>query len=284
MRGSLILLLGIAIAATAQAQDQAQIERGEYLLYAGGCLSCHRAEDGTLAGGQPLETPVGIFYPPNITPDPQTGIGDWSDEDFIHAFRQGESPGGYPYYPAFPYTSYHGMSDQDLLDLKAYLFSLEPVKAPPFKGHDLPWYVLRFGVNFWQMLNHQPQPFQPDPSQSEQWNRGAYLVRHLGHCGECHTPRTMTFAMDQERFLAGNPHGPEGGAVPNITSHYPDGLYNWDRDDLTYLLETGMLPDGDFVGGTMSEVVDDNTSRLTPEDREAIAVYILSQPSRSAAE
>ncbi|MDX1604651.1 MAG: cytochrome c [Candidatus Competibacterales bacterium] len=271
-------LLGFSLPAWAEPD----VEHGRYLLHAGGCVTCHTREDAPegafLAGGRALETPFGTFYTPNITPDPETGIGTWSDADFIRAFREGLSPEGDHYYPAFPYPSYTGITDSDLLDLKAYLFSLEPVRSPR-RAHDLSWYTFRFTLGGWKWLHFEPGPYRPDPGRDEQWNRGAYLVRHLGHCGECHTPRTWTGGLDREHDLAGNPEGPEGGRVPNLTPH-ESGLDGWSVDDITLVLELGMLPDGDFVGGSMSEVVDDNTSQLTPADREAIAVYLRSLPPR----
>lgn len=271
----LLLLIAAPVAA-----DQAAIERGRYLLNAGGCVTCHTPEDAgpnaPLTGGRALETPFGIFYTPNITPDPETGIGNWSNDDFIRAFREGLTPEGDHYYPTFPYTSYTGISARDLLDLKAYLFSLEPVHQPN-RDHDLRWFVFRIGMSSWKWLNFERGEFRPDPEQSEQWNRGAYLVRHLGHCGECHTPRSWTGGLDKDYHLAGNPQGPEGGKVPNLTPH-ETGLGNWSVDDITFMLDMGMLPDGDFVGGAMGSVIDDNTRHLTPEDREAIAVYLKALP------
>ena len=258
------------------------IQRGEYLSYAGGCISCHTEDDageaGFLAGGVALETPFGTFYSPNITPANETGIGDWNDADFIRAMRYGFSPQGYHYYPAFPYTSYAGMTRQDLIDLKAYLFSLPAINKAN-TPHELTWFArYRFTLRGWKWLNHEPQEFKPDPAQSEQWNRGRYLVNHLGHCGECHTPRDLTGARKDEYYLAGNPDGPEGEAIPNITSDREDGIGTWTESDIITFLELGMLPDSDFAGSSMTAVIDDNTSKLTPEDRKAIAVYLKSIP------
>jgi len=255
------------------------LARGEYLLYAGGCVSCHSHEDDpaqALSGGRALDTPFGTFYAPNITPDLDAGIGAWSDEDFIRAFRYGVSPSGQHYYPAFPYTAYTGMTDADLLALKAYLFSLAPVDRPN-REHELAWYVSRPLLTGWKWLHFDSGVFKPDSTRLPQWNQGAYLVRHLGHCAECHTPRTWTGGLRQDRTMAGNPEGPEGEAVPNITPH-PEGIGDWMEYDLVLMLELGMLPDGDFVGGSMTAVIDDNTSRLTEADRQAIAMYLLSLP------
>lgn len=278
MRAAALVLAAALGPGSALGAEAGAVQRGEYLLYAGGCVTCHTAEDGEpLAGGRALESPVGIFFTPNITPDRETGIGAWSDEDFVRAFRNGVAPGGAHYYPAFPYTSYTGIARDDLLAIKAYLFSLKPVSHPN-RPHELGWYAFRWLLGPWKWLNFEPGVFQPDPARSEQWNRGAYLVRHLGHCGECHTPRTWSSGLDRSRSLAGNPDGPEGEAVPNVTPDKESGIGRWSASDVEYFLETGMLPDGDFAGGAMSEVIDDNTSRLTPEDREAIAVYLESLP------
>ncbi len=270
-----------ALTAGVAAAEEDPLERGRYLLHAGGCITCHTPEnhdgDNALVGGRAMETPFGTFYTPNITPDPETGIGAWSDADFIRAFRDGISPDGSHYFPTFPYTSYTGITDQDLLDLKAYLFSLDPVHRPN-QEHDLHWFVFRVGMGFWKWLNFEPGAFEPDPEQPEQWNRGAYLVRHLGHCGECHTPRSWTGGLDLDYWLAGNPDGPEASRVPNITPH-ESGIGNWSISDITFMLELGMLPDGDFVGGSMGAVIEDNTSKLTEEDRQAIAVYLKSLPA-----
>lgn len=257
--------------------------RGAYLLHAGGCVSCHSREEEpeVLAGGRALATPFGTFYTPNITPDRETGIGAWSDEEFVRAFRYGVSPTGTHYYPAFPYPSYTGVSDEDLLAIKAYLFSL-PVVTRPNTEHDLVWYAFRPLLAVWKALYLEPGVFQPDPAQSEDWNRGAYLVRHLGHCGECHSPRTALGGQDESQALAGNPDGPDGEAVPNITPH-ETGLQDWSEGDIRFFLELGMMPDGDFVGGSMAEVIDDNTSRLSATDRTAIAAYLQALPPRPSA-
>jgi mono/diheme cytochrome c family protein len=269
--------------AAANPASEDPLQRGEYLLYAGGCISCHTVKDsgeqGFLAGGVALATPFGTFYTPNITPDKETGIGNWSDADFIRALRYGFSPRGTHYYPAFPYTSYSGMKRQDLLDLKAYLSSLPPIKQEN-KPHALVWYASqRFPLRGWKWLNLTNGEFKPDPDESEQWNRGAYLVRHLGHCGECHTPRNLIGAMNSDRFLSGNPNGPEGDAVPNITPDRETGIGKWSQSDIVSYLESGILPDGDYAGSAMVDVIDDNTSKLTDEDRKAIAVYLKSLPA-----
>ena len=214
--------------------------------------------------------------------DVGTGIGAWSDDDFVNALWEGEDPDGHHYYPAFPYTSYTGVSREDLLAMKAYLFSLEPVEntAP---DHELAWYIsTRLAAGAWKMKNFNSERFVPDPDQSDQLNRGAYLVRHLGHCGECHTPRSSLGALQYERELAGNPNGPDEEKIPNITPDRNDGIGKWSVSDIEYFLDIGMLPDGDFVGGAMSAVIDHNTSKLTKEDRLAIAAYLKATPPLSS--
>jgi mono/diheme cytochrome c family protein len=256
-----ILTAAIFLAAVdALAQDEL-VERGQYLVYAGGCVSCHTedVDDAVpLAGGRAMESPFGTFYSPNITPDTGTGIGSWSDDDFVDAFWEGVSPQGEHYFPAFPYTAYTGVSREDLLAMKAYLFSLEPVQKES-KEHELAWYMsTRLAAGAWKELNFDGARFVPDAAQDEQWNRGAYLVRHLGHCGECHTPRSNLGVLQADQEMAGS----------ESTS------------DIEYYLDIGMLPDGDFSGGSMSEVIEDNTSKLSREDRLAIAAYIKSVPPR----
>jgi len=284
MRSCLVAIATAVLLAggNALAQDTV-LSRGEYLVHAGGCIDCHTEDrDGAipLSGGRSLESPFGTFYSPNITPDVATGIGAWSEEDFVRAFWEGVDPEGDHYYPAFPYTSYTGVTRADLLAIKTYLFSLEPVaKTAPL--HDLAWYVTsRIAAGAWKLVYFKPARFVAAGDQSERWNRGAYLVRHLGHCGECHTPRGILGATDEDRELAGNSNTPDGEVIPNITPHRDDGIGKWSADDIEYFLDTGMLPDGDYVGSTMSMVIDNSTSRLTREDRLAIATYLKSLPAQ----
>lgn len=255
------------------------VERGRYLTYAGGCITCHTedVDDAVpLAGGRAMETPFGTFYSPNITPDVETGIGGWSDDDFVNAFWEGVNPDGEHYFPAFPYTSYTGASREDLLAIKAYLDSLKAV-VNEVPDHDLAWYMTtRLAAGAWKALNFESKRFEPDPEQGAEWNRGAYLVRHLGHCGECHTARGSTGAFLEGVELAGATLGEE--KVPNITPHRTDGIGRWSASDIEYFLDIGMLPDGDFAGSSMVAVIEDNTSKLTPEDRQAIAAYLRALP------
>lgn len=257
--------------------DQA---RGEYVLRMGGCIACHTDEKkggAFLAGGRALETEFGTFYSSNITSDPKAGIGGWSTGAFVRALREGLSPTGQHYYPAFPYPSYAKMTEQDLVDLKAYLDTVEPV-SNEVRAHDLGFpFSLRPILAGWKLLFFDQASFEPDPNQSESWNRGAYLAQGPAHCGECHTPRNALGGPDDARYLGGNPAGPEGKAVPNITPH-DDGIGDWSAADLAFALESGLKPDYDSFGAGMGEVVDDSTSKLTQEDRDAMAEYLLSLP------
>lgn len=266
-------------AAPAAAQDPA-VARGAYIFRAAGCLACHtdaKAGGAPLAGGRALKTPFGTFYSPNITPDPRTGIGAWREADFIAALRHGVSPDGEPYYPVFPYTSYTGMTDQDMRDLFAYLLAQPPVEQEN-RAHELGFpFSWRFTLNVWQFLFFSAGTFEPVAEKDAVWNRGAYLVRHLGHCAECHSPRGLLGAVDAAQELAGNPQGPDGGKVPNLTPG-PGGLADWSESDIAYALKTGITPDGDFLSDSMGEVIEEGTSHLRDEDRAAIAKYVKDLP------
>lgn len=280
-RLTVVLTAAIFLVAVDVLAQEDIVERGKYLLHAGGCISCHTEDSDEavpLAGGRAMETPFGTFYSPNITPDAATGIGNWSDDEFVSAFWEGVSPEGEHYFPAFPFTSYTGVSREDLLAIKAYLFSLEPVSYES-KEHDLAWYMAtRLAAGAWKELNFDSSRFAPDTTQDEQWNRGAYLVRHLGHCGECHTPRSSLGVVQRDLEMAGSRLGDE--RIANITQHRVDGIGRWSTSDIEYFLDIGMLPDGDFAGSSMGDVIEDNTSKLTREDRLAIAAYLKSVPPR----
>lgn len=268
---------------TAPAADKDAVARGAYIFQTAGCLGCHTDEKAggkPLAGGRALKTPFGTFYTPNITPDPVNGIGRWTDAEFIRAFREGVRPDGAALFPAFPYASYTRMTDRDLLDLKAYLFA-QPALAVANKPHDVsPPFSWRFLLPAWQFLYLTPGPVPDDKAKPAVWNRGRYLVDALGHCGECHTPRSALGGMESDRYLAGNPDGPEGDKVPNITSHPKKGLGGWSDGDIGMLLEMGMTPEGDVVGGSMGEVIRNTTSKLTAEDRAAVVTYLKSVPAK----
>ncbi len=277
-----VIAVAVLIAATAaNAADPDAVVRGKAVFDAAGCKGCHTDVAGkgpALAGGRRLATPFGVFFSPNITADPDHGIGRWSDADFARALREGVAPDGGHYFPVFPYTAYAGMTDGDVRDLKAYLFSLPPV-ARPNRPHEVgPPFGWRFLVAGWKWLYFDGPPVAADPARDAQWNRGAYLVHVLGHCGECHTPRNPVGALRPALALAGTRQGPDGGAIPNITPDRATGIGTWADAELRALFSIGMLPDGDFVGGGMGEVVDNTTSRWSAADRDAVIAYLRSVP------
>ena len=273
-------LLALAALRPAGAADSDLIARGSYLTTAAGCADCHtdtKQGGRPYAGGRALTTPFGTFYAPNITPDPDTGIGRWSDAQFLRALRDGVRPDGSNLFPVFPYPSFTKITDDDVRAIKAYLFA-RPAVRQSNRTNDVAFpFSWRFLLNFWKLLFFTPGPFRPNPERSEACNRGAYLVTALVHCGECHTPRNWFGATEQSRFLAGTSHGPDGKAVPNITPDPDTGIGSWSEQDIITLLKTGQTPDFDFVGGLMGEVVR-NTSRLDNADLQAIAVYLKSIP------
>jgi mono/diheme cytochrome c family protein len=248
------------------------------MFNAGGCSSCHavpnQPDRQKLGGGVAIPSPFGTFYAPNISPDPNDGIGRWSEADFVTAVMKGTSPNGAHYFPAFPYTSYQHAKLEDVRDLFAYLKTLPPV-AGKGRDHDVPFpFNIRRNVGVWKFLFMDGTPFQGDAAHSPQWNRGAYLVNSFGHCAECHSPRNFLGGIVAAQRFAGGPN-PEGeGWVPNITER---GLSDWSAKDIGYFLETGQMPDGDSAGGSMVRVIK-NISQLTAEDRAAIADYIKSLP------
>jgi len=262
----------------ARAEDGDLVARGAYLATAAGCADCHTdAKNGgrPYAGGRSLTTPFGTFYAPNITPDMVTGIGQWSDVQFLNALREGVRPDGSNFFPVFPYPSFTKITDGDVRAIKAYLFA-QPAVRQANRAHDVAFpFSWRFLLSGWKVLFFNPGPFRPAPDRGETYNRGAYLVTALAHCGECHTPRNWFGAMEPSRFLAGTPHGPDGKAVPNITPNQETGIGKWSDDDIEALLKDGQTPDFDFVGGAMAEVVK-NTARLTDADRRAIAAFLRS--------
>jgi len=276
----LLLLLAAAPCAASEATDHQLpatgdvVARGAYLTAASGCVSCHtdKENDGApFAGGHALETPYGVFYTPNITPDMETGIGGWSDSEFSAAVREGVAPDGSHYYPSFPYPSYAGMTDDDVLAIKAYLDSLTPVRQP-YRPNQLRWFVPGRGtLGAWKKLN-APWSYDPPKPGTE---RGAYLVRHLGHCGECHTRRGLGGGLKLDEELAGSPKSDSNKGAPAIDNS-ESGLADWELSDIEFFLELGMTPDGDFTGGDMAAVIEDNTSQLTADDRAAIALYLKS--------
>ena len=276
---AVLALALITVEPPARAEEDAET-RGEYLVRAGDCFSCHTAPGGKkLAGGRALATPFGTFYSPNITPDPETGIGRWTDTQFMRALREGIRLDGTNYFPVFPYTSFTGITDSDALAIKAYLFSLPAVRQQN-RPHDVPFpFSSRFLQIGWKLLFFTPGPFQPAPERSAAYNRGAYLVTALAHCGECHTPRNFLGAMRSGQGLAGTPDGPDGQLVPNITPDPGTGIGKWDKDDIVELLRTGTTPDQSKVKGAMRETIQDGLKYLSAGDLDAIDDYLLAQPA-----
>ncbi|GGF71448.1 diacylglycerol kinase [Terasakiella brassicae] len=269
-RTALFLILFCLQASPLHAAGDA--EKGKYILNMGGCISCHHTPNqkgADLSGGLAIKSPFGTFYVPNITPEPDVGIGGWSDEDFIAAMTQGISPDGSHYYPAFPYTSYTQMTRQDLLDLKAYLDTVAPSKNV-VPEHDIPFpFNMRFLMMGWKMMFFDEGTFTPNPNKSEVWNRGAYIVNGPAHCGECHTPRNSLGGSDTSKKFQGNPNGPDKEKIPNIR---PKG---WEEGDYRTALRMGMTPDGDFLGGSMGHVIAKTTSKLTKDDLNAVITYLV---------
>jgi mono/diheme cytochrome c family protein len=252
-------------------------DRGAYLARMSGCIGCHTSTDedaAVLAGGPPLETPFGIFYAPNITPDLEHGVGNWSLEDFDQALRHGVSPEGEPYYPAFPYAFYTKLSDQDVADIWAAVWTVPPV-AETSRPHQLSWpFNQRAGIKLWRTLYFSADPFVPEPTESDLWNRGRFIVTGPAHCGACHTPRNLLGARDHEQHFLGEHDLPGGHTSPSIRSSDLQDA-GWTEKDIAFALRTGLTPDGDSLGGSMGEVIQDSTSWLSDSDLDAIATYLL---------
>ena len=267
-----LLISAVAIKSPKASEPAPQLERGRYLFDVAGCQACHTdSKNGgrPLAGGRALKTPFGVYYSPNITADPEHGIGAWSEDDFVRALRHGKNPDGASYFPVFPYPAYSRMGERDILDLRAYIMSL-PGVARPNRQHDTGMiFGNRLLATAWQMMFFNPKPIDPE-------NRGAYLVEALGHCAECHTPRGFLGNLDDDMHMAGTTEGPEGGLVPNITSDRETGIGKWRDGDLQSLFTIGMLPDGDFVGGGMSEVITHTTAKWHKDDMAAVITYLKS--------
>ena len=259
--------------------DKGIIKKGKYLFQASGGCSCHtnKEKDGNfLAGGRSIKTPYGIFFSTNITPDIESGIGKWSDEDFIRAMTIGVGPEGKHYFPVFPYTSFQLIRIEDLLALKAYIFSISPIsqKNLPHKlilpvGRQIP-------MMFWKNFVWSPEYLELNSQKTENWNRGAYLVKALAHCGECHTPRNILGDLDYSRYMSGSKEGPEGELAPNITPDIKTGIGNWSKVDISFFLRSGIKPNGDYSQGSMAEVIELGYQFLTERDLNAIAEYLLS--------
>jgi mono/diheme cytochrome c family protein len=254
------------------------VERGEYLAKAADCLVCHTTRDGAeYAGGLPFKLPFGTLYSTNITPDKDTGIGNYSDQDFLAAMHRGIRRDGARLYPAMPFTSYTYISDADALAIKAYLFSLAPVRAvPPVNTLVFP-FNQRWAMSFWSELFNPDTRFEPDTSKSPEWNRGAYLAEALAHCGECHTPRNLAFALNNRKKFAGAVTA--GWRAFNISSDKTTGVGGWSDEDLVSYLSIGHATGHGTASGPMGEAVDRSFSQLAPEDIRAVVTYLRSVPA-----
>ncbi|SHH21643.1 c-type cytochrome [Marivita hallyeonensis] len=254
------------------------VANGEVVFIASGCASCHAADDAegdakrVLTGGHRLASDFGTFVAPNISMDATHGIGDWTLDDFATALRAGVSPDGQHYYPAFPYASYAGMTDQDVVDLWAFMQTL-PADATPSAPHDIGFpFNIRRAVGVWKTLYLNDDWVVTDVP-SPELERGRYLVEVLAHCGECHTPRDALGGLDRAAWMAGAPNPSGRGTIPALT---PDEL-TWSAADVAYYLETGFTPDFDSAGGSMADVVT-NFAQLSASDRQAVAAYIKALP------
>jgi mono/diheme cytochrome c family protein len=270
-----LITMPSAVPASALPSRTPDLANGREMFYAGGCPACHAIpgqEDRTrLGGGLALRSPFGTFYAPNISPDPDKGIGRWSEAEFATAMLKGTSPDGRHYYPAFPYSSYQHVALDDVRDVFAFLKTLPAVKDKP-RDHDVPFpFNIRRLLGGWKFLFLDGKPFTSDPAKSAQWNRGAYLVNGPGHCAECHSPRNPLGGIVESQRFAGGPNIEGEGWVPNITQK---GLGDYSEDDIAELLKTGQTLT-DAVGGAMVPVIR-NTSQLTDEDRAAMAAYLKS--------
>jgi mono/diheme cytochrome c family protein len=247
-------------------EDEQTLQRGRYLINAGGCISCHEGEAGGLSGGMAIESPFGVFYASNITPDAESGTGSWSATDYIRAIKHGRNPQGSFYYPAFPYLSYATVTDDDAVAIASWL-NAQPAIVNEVPAHDIPGWIGRWQLGPWNTLANlnMPEPIRYDDAQIE---RGAYLSRNLGHCGECHTPRNALGISDYANEFAGGDM--PDGHVPAINAA---ALSSWREDDVALFLFLGLLPDGEYVGGKMEPVIEHNTGQLTDEDRQAMAAF-----------
>ena len=259
------------------------VERGAYLARAADCMVCHTTKDGKeYAGGLPFKLPFGTLYSTNITPDKETGIGNYSDQDFLNALHNGTRRDGARLYPAMPYTSYTYITDADALAIKAYLFSLAPVRAvPPANTLAFP-FNQRWAMIFWSALFNPDTRFEPDTSKSPEWNRGAYLAEALAHCGECHTPRNLAFALNNRKKFGGALTA--GWRAFNISSDKATGLGAWSDDDIFSYLSTGHAAGHGTASGPMGEAVDHSFSQMAPEDIRAMVVYLRSVPAIASAD
>lgn len=270
---SLITLITMISTAT-QAQSTASdtLKRGEYLTRAADCVVCHTMEGGKpFAGGRPFKTPIGTIYSTNITADQETGIGNWSDEDFLRALHEGKDRDGENLYPAMPYTSYTLLTKEDVQLIKEYLFSLPPVEFNNKKNEIIFPFNSRIAISVWNLINFKNRRFKPDEKMKDTWNRGAYLVEALGHCGECHTPRNILLGTKTKERYAGAIL--DGWYAFNITDDKTAGIGSWSQKDIVEYLRHGTVEKSQ-AAGPMAEVIEHSTSYLTDTDLKAMAYYL----------
>lgn len=256
------------------------VEKGRYLSVLGDCAACHTAPGGQpFAGGLTITTPFGNIVTPNITPDRETGIGKYTAEDFQRAMSEGTGRGGYHLYGAMPFTAYTKVTPQDNAAIFAYLQTLQPVNNK-VEANQLPFpFNQRWSLSVWNAMNFSKGEFKADSSKSADWNRGAYLVEGLGHCGTCHTPKNTLGGDKSDQWLQG--YVLEGWNAPNITTDPHKGLGSWSEDDVVAYLKTG-ANQYDMASGPMAEVVEKSTSKFTDADLKAIAVYLKDSGTKSA--
>jgi mono/diheme cytochrome c family protein len=257
----------------------AYADTGEYLARAADCVACHTTDGGApYAGGRAFKLPMGTIYSPNITPDKATGIGNYTDDEFVDALQKGIGRGGKRLYPAMPYNSYTRMSRADALAIKSYLFTLKPVHAAA-PADDLRFpYNQRWTLWFWNKLNNPDRRFEPDAGKSPEWNRGAYLVQALGHCEQCHTPRNWMYGLKSGATFAGATQA--GWRAYNISSDAAHGIGGWSDADLVSYLSTGYAKMHGPASGPMAEAVGNSLRFLTPQDIHAMVVYLRDVPAQ----
>ena len=264
--------------------DAALLVRGEYLTKAADCIACHTVpgKGEPFAGGLPFVLPFGTIYSSNITADPTTGIGNWSDDQFVRAMHDGVRADGKRLYPAFPYTAYTALSRKDVLAIKAYLFSLPQVKQPN-REPDLGFpFNQRWAMGFWNAAFFKSRRFEADPSQPPAWNQGKYLATALGHCAECHTPRNFAFALETSNNLAGETV--QGWRAYNITSDAKNGIGGWSDAEIAAYLTTGHADGRGSASGPMGEAVEHSLQYLKAEDRAALVSYLRTVPAKAGKE
>jgi mono/diheme cytochrome c family protein len=278
---ALALALSTAAVKAADQQSFALVDRGRQLTTAADCMGCHTKPGGKpFAGGVALQTPFGTLVAPNITPDREAGIGDWTDEEFLRAVREGRGRGGKRLYPAMPYPSYTKMSSDDVLAIRAFLKTVDavPVKIEP---NQLPFpFNIRSAMAVWNALNFTPGRLEPDPSKSAEWNRGRYLVDALGHCGTCHTSKNLLGAEKPDDYLQGSVL--QGWFAPNLTSDPHKGIGALSEQDIVNYLKTGANAKS-VASGPMAEVIEKSTSHMSDEDLKAIAAYLKDRSIANAA-